>query len=143
MPHKNPMTKKEFDAFNQTYRFDYYADIKESKDKTHADYSDLPDWEKTGWVYLWVEEDNSEVKVVYVGKAGKTMRDRCKDHVGGFKGGSKTGKKHSDNILAGIATKKHYCVYARKSGAILDDEEQAFIQKLNPPWNTKKGKKKA
>ena len=135
------MTKKEFQRFLRENEFKEYADIKSNGE--HAIFyidSCQANWSSIGYVYLWAEEDESSIRVVYVGKAGKKMKKRCNEHRGGFKGGSKTGKKHSDNILDGIARKKHYCVYARKSVTILDDEEQAFIQKLNPPWNTKKGK---
>jgi hypothetical protein len=74
------------------------------------------------------------------------MRKRCNEQVGGFRGGSKVGKTHSNNLLKGIKAGKHYLVYARKSktGNVVEEsnipfcrvEELAFIQKLEPPWNS-------
>ena len=50
-----------------------------------------------GWVYLWIAIDRqSSFNVRYVGKAGKSLKARCTQHEGGFKGGSTKGVRHAD-----------------------------------------------
>ena len=93
-----------------------------------------------------MEEDEFNISVVYVGKAGKTMKNRCDQHLGGFRGGSSTGQAHSGRILAGLSIGKRYSVYIRESGSetILGEqnismcnvEEIALIKKLKPCWNS-------
>lgn len=139
------MTREEFDKFCKKYAFKPYAKIVKSKDG-HADYSDPENWSDhknwtgIGYVYIWAEEYRSNVTVVYVGKAGKTMKARCSQHLGGFKDGSKKGIKHSKDILTGISDHKTYSLYARLSDkktivdeekiSMCDVEEKAFITKL-------------
>ena len=98
-----------------------------------------------GWVYLWLETDESEADVVYVGKAGKTLHERCGQHVGGFKGGSPTGSAHAVRIRAGMEHGKRYELWSKKAGVVTlfgepnvsmaDVEEKAFIQKFRSAWN--------
>ena len=142
------MDRVKFDAFLKTYSFEKYADIV-SKEK-HAYFDNKQDKNaNSGYVYIWVEKEKSKYTIVYVGKAGKTMRKRCNEQVAGFRGGSKIGKIHSQKILKGIESGKRYEVYARKSkvGTIVGEseisfcnvEEIAFIKKLNkfnPLWNS-------
>ena len=142
------MTKEEFKKFCKKYIFEAYTDIK-SNDK-HAYFSNLTNWPEKGYIYLWSEEDGDSVTVVYVGKAGKTMKDRCIQHLGGFKGGSKKGEYLSDKIVAGCKKGKCYRICARLSDkktivdeeeiSMCDVEEKAFIKKLDPSWN-KMGRK--
>jgi hypothetical protein len=138
------MNKVEFEKFFCKYKFRKYADI--VSNGKHALFENIQDESNGfGYVYLWVERVRTAFAIVYVGKAGKTMRKRCNEQVSGFKGGSKIGKTHSNNILKGIRTGRHYLVYARKSETktVVDvpaislccAEETAFIKKLNPPWN--------
>lgn len=99
-----------------------------------------------GWVYIWLEinKDKDEVKVVYVGKAGKTLQQRCQGHRGGFKN-SVTGKAHAERIREGIKMGKHYELWSRKAQvttlfeeenlSMVEIEERAFIQKFCPAWN--------
>jgi len=139
------MTKADFQSFLQEYDFQKYADIVSNGNHAFFD-SCQANWSGDGYVYLWVEGDecSNNVSVVYVGKAGKTMKNRCDQHLGGFKGGS-TGRAHSARILSGISKEKSYCVYAKKSSSmtILGEqdismccvEEIALIKKLKPIWN--------
>ena len=139
------MKTKEFKGFLKEFGFLKYADIVSIKGR--ASFSNFQaNWSDYGYVYVWVEKDKLGISIVYVGKAGKTMRARCNQHESGFRGGSKKGKTHSNRIVAGILAGKRYSVYARKSasqtllgvpdvslGCI---EELAFIRKLSPPWNS-------
>lgn len=141
------MTRKEITTFLQEHNFRKYADI--VSDGNHALFNIFQTtqayWTGNGYVYLWVEEDKFSVKVVYVGKAGKTMKNRCAQHLNGFRGSSTTGISHSARILGGISAGKQYCVYARKSSSktimgkkvsMCSVEEIALIKKLNPEWNS-------
>jgi hypothetical protein len=142
----NTMNKAKFDEFLNTYEFQKYADI--VSNGKYALFENIQaEGIGCGYIYLWVEQEKNPTTftVVYVGKAGKTMKQRCREQVGGFKGGSKKGVTHSKNILKGIRAGKHYWVYTRKSETktVMDvpgislccAEETAFIKKLNPPWN--------
>jgi hypothetical protein len=142
---KKIMNEVEFEKFLGKFEFRKYADI--VSNGKHALFENKQaEGIGCGYVYLWVEKDRNKFKIVYVGKAGKTMRKRCNEQVGGFRGGSKVGKTHSNNLLKGIKAGKHYLVYARKSktGNVVEEsnipfcrvEELAFIQKLEPPWNS-------
>lgn len=98
-----------------------------------------------GWVYIWLEMSESAARVVYIGKAGKTLHERCRQHVGGFRGGSTTGSAHAVRICAGIASGKRYELWSRRAAVVMlfgehdislaDVEEKAFIQKFRPAWN--------
>ncbi len=69
-----------------------------------------------GIVYLWVTEINSIAdKVLYVGKAGKTLLKRCGEHLGGFKGGSKKGIKNANELLDLLTAGTQIAIYARES----------------------------
>ena len=141
------MNKVEFEKFLGEFEFRKYADI-ESNGK-HALFKKIhAETICEGYVYLWIEKYRGKFKVVYVGKAGKTMKRRCSQHLCGFRGGSKIGKTHSSNILKGIKAGKRYMVYDRKSKIkkfmgesdipFCCVEEIAFIKKLKPPWNSLK-----
>lgn len=98
-----------------------------------------------GYVYLWVEKSTSAISIVYVGKAGKALGDRCRQHGGGFRN-STTGKKHAERFRAGFSLGCAYEMYARKSDSktMFDEqdipmecvEELAFIKKFQPAWNS-------
>ena len=102
-----------------------------------------------GWVYLWVKKRGEEFFIVYVGKAGRTLRERCEQHKNGFIN-SVTGKGHAERFRKGFKNGNEYELYGRKSDieTILGEqnipmecvEEIVFIQKfreLNQPlWNT-------
>jgi len=100
---------------------------------------------KTGHVYLWIESYSETSLIVYVGKAGKRMIDRCRQHLAGFKS-STTGKAHAARLYEGNQQGKQYAIYVRKSDEIelfgekismFSAEEEALIKKLNPTWNSK------
>lgn len=141
------MNHRELSVILQQYQFEKYAEIKSNGSHAYFQPESTVE-EKKGNVYLWVEELNATFEVVYVGKAGKRMKDRCSQHFGGFKGGSIAGKRNSSRIVKGISEKKIYHVFSRQSekATVLGEgnisleavEELAFIQKFNPPWNTLK-----
>jgi hypothetical protein len=96
-----------------------------------------------GWVYLWIKVNTGgRFDICYVGKAGRTLMDRCKQHEGGFRGGSTRGVALANLISEYLKSNVHMGihVYARKSlnQTILDEkdvstceiEERAMIQKL-------------
>jgi hypothetical protein len=96
-----------------------------------------------GWVYLWVKVNGSALfDVCYVGKAGKTLKARCAQHVGGFNGGSGKGIENSSRLREFLSASQDHQMHvlARKSpeAAILDEqgvsmcevEERAMIKKL-------------
>ena len=88
-----------------------------------------------GYIYLWVEDGT----VVYVGKAGRSMKNRFGQHRGGFKY-SHTGQGHNARILEGIRHGKHYSVYAKETPlASIDSVEQEFIRTFDQGqlWNRK------
>lgn len=96
-----------------------------------------------GWVYLWIAIDRqSSFNVLYVGKAGKSLKARCTQHEGGFNGGSSTGVRNAE-YLREFLTKgddRQVLVFARKSpeATILDEpqvslceaEERAMLMKM-------------
>jgi hypothetical protein len=59
-------------------------------------------------VYLWLSQLSSdELEVMYVGKAGKGIKKRLKEHQNGFKR-SPTGMKSANLIRQLLAQKKRY-----------------------------------
>lgn len=98
-----------------------------------------------GFVYLWVEFDGQAYRIVYVGKAGKSVNGRCAQHFAGFKKGN-TGKKHAARFMEGFEKNCEYLLYARKSGdqevlgqpgvSMACVEELAFIKKFKQLWNS-------
>jgi len=99
-----------------------------------------------GFVYLWVEVTEHAHTVVYVGKAGKTLKARCDQHLGGFHGGSCAGLKNAALLRKGMDHGYRYFLYARKSPLVTvfgEDnipyecvEELAFIKKFKSTlWN--------
>ncbi len=96
-----------------------------------------------GWVYLWIAfTGNDLTDVFYVGKAGKTLKARCNQHVGGFRGGSTKGQENSKNIRNFLEADKtnRLELHARKSAvdtilqetqiSLCEAEEIAMIKKL-------------
>ena len=137
------MNKQEFQSLTIKYNFIEVGEIVFRNDSLGFALTEKNS--DKGFVYLWVEISNSNYNVVYVGKAGKTLKDRCNQHTGGFNGGSITGKKNADLISKGLMSGNRYLVYARKSPlmSICDEyvpseciEELAFIKKLSGSlWN--------
>jgi hypothetical protein len=97
---------------------------------------------KTGLVYLWVKYTNNEfVDIAYVGKAGRTLRMRAGQHMGGWKGSlSKAGENNRVRIIDWLANNNNtLVVYARHSPILkINDEEissysideESFINKF-------------
>jgi hypothetical protein len=76
--------------------------------------------ELVGLVYLWVVVNkNSIVGICYVGKAGKTLRKRCREHEQGFRGpacnGSNSGLEKRNRICEFLDQGLEVQVYARAS----------------------------
>lgn len=103
----------------------------------------------TGCVYVWVTAaPDGRLEPLYVGKAGRRLVDRCKQHQGGFRF-SVTGKQNLRRIREEYAKGNILLVYARQSpiATILGEEvslcsveEEAVIKRLKPTLNGFKGK---
>lgn len=142
------MNLSEFELFCKTYRFKKYSNIiKDTNNEVRFDRIKDNINEKHGWVCLWVEKTNSDYEdyeIVYVGTAGRTISQRCREYENRFRH-STTGKNYAERIRNGIADNKRYYLYIRKSDVapVLDKadipqccvEKIAFIQKLSPGWN--------
>ena len=137
------MESSEFKSFVEKFSFFEAGEIVFLDGK--VDFIISTDNSETGFVYIWIEQFESSFTIVYVGKAGKTLRARFGQHKGGFNGGSVTGKKNADLINKGLSKKKRYLIFARKSPSIeiLGEqvpsesiEEIALIKKLKSNlWN--------
>lgn len=130
--------------------FEHYANLNAVEGEIRFSYLKEKQEEnkEKGYVYLWLEMNKKDdvFRVVYVGKAGRTMRERCSQHQSGFRGTSKSpaALKNAANIQAGVTCGATFHVYARKSGAMVlfgervsmhSLEEEALIKKLSPAWN--------
>jgi hypothetical protein len=137
------MTDAEFSAVAERFAFSKVGELSLNGDYLRCSLNHPPPSEH-GFVYLWVEISDSIMNIVYVGKAGRTLLERCKQHEGGFRRSS-PGLAHADRLRAGLAQNKRYAIYARRSDTkeILGEsgismacaEELAFIQKFKPSWN--------
>lgn len=98
-------------------------------------------FEKTGIVYLWVLFKEDKIfDVAYVGKAGKTLKDRASQHRQGFKGNSKKGLSNGEKIQQYLKIPNSKIeIYARESKkrefndeiiSIVSADEESFIQKF-------------
>ncbi|MBY6063328.1 hypothetical protein [Pseudidiomarina sediminum] len=136
----NPTT---FTQLMRHYQFQSAAEIVLSADRFQ--FIDTQPLSGCGFVYLWVEVGSDDFTIVYVGKAGNTLKQRYREHRNGLHGGSGSGRKNAALFKAGMANGKRYFVYARKSPeVILHDqcvpsevlEELAFMQKFKGAlWN--------
>jgi len=113
---------------------------------------DVPNKDTRGMVYVWVHDN--EVK--YLGKAGKGVRKRLKEHKSGFGGGSETGKKHFARMREeGI---NELGIWARvsetatmtfnlfgetitKEVSLESEEEEFLLENYEFAWNTEGQKK--
>jgi len=72
-------------------------------------------------IYLWViesKDQNFKGKVLYVGKAGKGLKNRMKQHEGGFKGpkaGGSISGENKRNILYELLKKHKVIVYFKEA----------------------------
>jgi hypothetical protein len=97
---------------------------------------------KTGLVYLWVKYTNNKfVDIAYIGKAGRTLRMRAGQHMGGWKSSlSKAGENNRIRIVDWLSNSNNsIMVYARHSPILtINDEaissysidEESFIKKF-------------
>lgn len=85
------MKKSDFLNFANEYNFIEAGEICCLNDR--FEFKLQPTNDERGFVYLWVEISEQAHTVVYVGKAGKTLKARCNQHIAGFHGGSGTGEK--------------------------------------------------
>ena len=138
------MNEKEFKKIMELYDFNKVSEITRN-DSGKIEFLYLHEQEGDGFVYLWVEVNEKTYNIVYVGKAGKTIRKRMSDHKGGFNGGIKSGERKRDLIINGINQNHQYFVFSRKSRTmkVLEEdvpreiiEEIAFIKKFEGKlWN--------
>lgn len=136
------MTEADFSAIVDRFAFIKVGDIVLREGYPKFNFDGLSD--ERGFVYIWAEISGAEITVVYVGKAGGTLLERCNQHTGGFRRSS-PGRAHADRLRRGIGENKRYAIYARKSETkdIVGEtgismacvEEQAFIKKFRPSWN--------
>jgi hypothetical protein len=102
---------------------------------------------RTGFTYVWAERNKAGLLVdpLYIGKAGKTLSKRFRDHQGGFDGGSTSGVRLATNIKASVAAGSQILVWVRHAEIIpvlgqpisfCHIEEPALILAWKPLWNT-------
>ena len=137
------MNKENLSSIMSEFAFTYVGEIIPKDDYPSINLEKIN--REMGWVYLWIEENQNNFSIVYVGMAGKTLKSRFSQHNGGFRRSS-SGKAHAKRLLEGFRLNKRYLVYGRKcnSKSILGEEnipmqcieELAFIQKFKPLWNT-------
>lgn len=135
----------------QSMNFSKYGDFIVRNERIEIQVAEIQvaqNWIGNGYVYLWIKTDKDNSQIVYVGKAGKTLKARFTQHLAGFHGSSKTGMRHSKNLVNEINTGACFEIFARKSSSInlfgVEDvcmqsvEEEALIAKYKPGWNTQK-----
>lgn len=136
------MDESTFQSVMETFEFRRVGTLQMSAGRFR--YALTNDMSGEGFVYLWVERQTSKYSIVYVGMAGKSLRSRCEQHLGGFRQ-STTGKAHAKRLEAGFFAGCEYHLYARKcgTGTVLGEagipmntvEELVFIRKFKPAWN--------
>jgi hypothetical protein len=127
-------------AMLSSYGFEKVGDIRLTRNVPNFDLSVAESGQ--GFVYVWVEMAGTTGRVVYVGKAGRTVHDRCKQHAGGFRN-STTGHSLAAQLRTGFKKGNRYEIHARKCPvrevcgergiSMASVEELAFIQKLVAP----------
>jgi len=103
------------------------------------------------WVYAWVKVRNNERSIIYIGKAGRTLKQRFGGHEGGGRPspqGSGKGRKNSKNLTELLNQGYTIEVWARQAETIelfgeqvslVSTEEEALIQKFKKIyqlWNS-------
>ena len=100
-------------------------------------------------IYAWVSEQD----ILYIGKAGKGLQKRHREHRSGWQNGSPTGVKLAHNIRGEIQAGRSIFIYGRtcdhfwqetnllgRTAAIhidlADHEEDILIEEFSPRWNT-------
>ena len=140
------MNKEKFEKIMICYKFEKVAEItKSGSGKIEFSYLKGKEQEGVGFVYLWVEVNDKTHNIVYVGKAGKTIKDRMSQHKGRFNSKKLSNERKRDLIIKGIKNNHKYFVFSRKSSSrkVLGEdvpaeriEEIAFIKKFKGNlWN--------
>ncbi|GEM_PF-3329045 len=99
-----------------------------------------------GGVYAWVAHREQIAEILYIGKAGATLRQRCRQHQSGFKGASRSlaGLRNGAYLAAALQAGDRISIWGRESGIIqlfgqsvslCSTEEEALIARFNPPLN--------
>lgn len=109
-----------------------------------------PSDEKCGFVYMWVvEKNNTPAEILYIGKAGFTLKMRGQQHSGGFRRAGSTGGTLADKLRKRMVLLKketgcaaEVAIYARHSPcknilgeariSMCEVEETALIKKYEP-----------
>ena len=100
-------------------------------------FEDKKDLNTLPCIYLWViesEDQSFNRKVLYVGKAGKGLKNRMKQHEGGFKGpkagGSISGMNKKNILFELLKEKKHNIVVYFKEALRFEeyDHSKNFIK---------------
>lgn len=104
------------------------------------EYQELESRDEIGNIYLWMEYLNgTPTRLLYVGKAGLTIKKRMKDHLGGFRN-NENGRIIRNKLLMG----SKIIVYAKYINPIdiydvyinpIEAHEEALIIKFNPSLN--------
>lgn len=99
-----------------------------------------------GGVYAWVAHSKDSAELLYIGKAGSTLRRRCRQHENGFNGKSKSkaGLRNGAYLAGRLSSGDTVTIWGRESERIElfgvrvslhSTEEEALIRKFNPPLN--------
>jgi hypothetical protein len=134
------MTKLQGDL--QQLKFERMGDIKIHRNGGYPHFViDDPVKKKHGHVYMWVLEKNKQPReILYIGRAGKTLKSRCNQHLGGFRGGSNSGKRNAEVILLKLKEKgasigvysrysRQLTILGQRGISLSHAEEAALIQK--------------
>lgn len=100
----------------------------------------------SGGVYAWVAHRERTTEILYVGKAGATLHQRCRQHQGGFNGKSKSkaGLRNGAYLTATLQAGDKISIWGRESPRIelfgqsvslFSTEEEALIARFAPPLN--------
>lgn len=85
-------------------------------------------------VYCWVEHSLEGVEeIIYVGKFGKSLPKRFKEHRGGFRGGSGSGIKKASYIYESLDTGSTVSIYAKASASV----DITYTNILGKPFTSK------
>ena len=99
-----------------------------------------------GGVYAWVAHREEGAEILYVGKAGRTLRQRCREHQAGFNGtaGSRAGLRNGAYLAEALRTGARISIWGRASAhielfgqtvSLCSTEEEALIARFNPVLN--------
>lgn len=135
-----PIQRRELEDLGFHYSHDVFVE------------ADMPDFQSINEpradasVYVWVSPAAGmvdELDVLYVGKAGRGVSKRLREHRGGFVN-SGTGRENRRLISEWIATGRSIMVFSRVSAiqeifgvpvSIYSTEEQALCERFVPRWN--------